>query len=95
MCQHVPPEVLLVLGGEATLIALVGPQTGVLCHVSLDRAEARRQWVSMKGSKSPRELNHVSLRIKIADLIGIGLPQTESLKPQAALSILCQFVAVL
>lgn len=24
------------------------------------------------------------------DLIGIGLPQTESLKPQAALSILCR-----
>lgn len=33
--QHVPPQVLLVLGGEAALAALVGPQARVLRHVGL------------------------------------------------------------
>lgn len=35
--QHVPPQVLLVLGGKAALAALVGPQAGVLHHVGLQK----------------------------------------------------------
>lgn len=48
--QHVPPQVLLVLGGKAALAALVGPQTRVLGHVGL-RA-GRRQRCS--GPAAPR-----------------------------------------
>lgn len=33
--QHMPPQILLVLGGKAALAALVGPQARVLCHVGL------------------------------------------------------------
>lgn len=39
--QHVPPQVLLVLGGKAALAALVGPQARVLCHVGLQRGRVR------------------------------------------------------
>ena len=35
MCHHVPPQVLLVLGGEAAAGALVRPQVGMQPHVSL------------------------------------------------------------
>lgn len=40
--QHVPPQVLLVLGGEAALAALVGPQARVLCHVGLRAGRGQR-----------------------------------------------------
>lgn len=35
MGQHVPPQVLLVLGSKAALVALVRPQARVLRHVGL------------------------------------------------------------
>lgn len=45
--QHVPAQVLLVLGGKAAVGALVWPKAGMLHHVAL-RAEGEAQ-----GQKAP------------------------------------------
>lgn len=54
--QHVPSQVLLVLGGKATLAALVGPQARVLRHVGLEKGQSRSAGWGTTHSTSRTEL---------------------------------------
>lgn len=54
MGQHVPPQVLLILGGKATLAALVRPQARVLCHVGLGKGQSQGCWLGDNIAPHPQ-----------------------------------------